>query len=182
MSTLRRASLATLLVLLALPGCSGPRVRLGATPPIAPDEAVAPPLPETLVEPRPGPREGVGGVYLLVEVGDTAIPALVERRGECVVRVVAGSLSLEDRDFAFSATTQESCSGRSRDPVTLRARGEYGREGGTLLLRSTEGDAFTSARVQIVEDATLQLVEMITGGAVRGMKWEFHRGDPQPRG
>jgi hypothetical protein len=180
MSTPRLAPLAALLLLPALAACSGTRVRPGATPPIAPTEA-PPPVPDALAEPRPGPQDGLRGVYRLVEVGDSAVPAVAERRGECVVRVVTGSLSLEGGDFAFSATTQESCAGRTRAPVSLRASGRYEREGGALLLQTREGGAFTTARVRIVDDRLLQLVEMATAAGARGGSWEFRREDP-PRG
>lgn len=177
MTLLRPAPLALLAAVLAA-GCSGVAVEPGpASAPVPAVDAPAPPLPEEVARQR-RPPEGIQGVYRLVQVGDSVLPAPLERRGGCVVRAVQGTLSLQEGGFTFSGTTQEACGAGVRPAVVHRAEGRYERDGAAVRFSAGAGSAFGSATAQLLDERTLQVTEVAARGRTRPVTLEFRRDGP----
>lgn len=171
------APLAALALALAA-GCARNPPEAPVQPPVPRTAADTPPLPEEAVlQPRPDP--GIEGVYRLLEVGDRTLPAPVDSVRGCVVRVVHGTLSLEDGGFAFSGTTQESCGATLRPPVTHRAEGAYRRDGAEVRLTAPAGAYPGTAVAQLLDERTLQVTEVTTRGGTRTVAWEFRKDKPR---
>lgn len=176
MTAARTAPLVLLAALLA--ACSGVTVEPGpATAPVPEVDAPTPPLPEEAARQR-RPPEGIAGVYRLVQVGDSALPAPLETRGGCVVRAVRGTLSLEEGGFTFSGTTQEVCGATARPAVVHRAEGRYRRDGAAVRFTAGAGSAFGSATAQLLDEGTLQVTGVAAGERTRAVALRFRRDDP----
>ncbi|HEX2190023.1 MAG TPA: hypothetical protein VHG51_14045 [Longimicrobiaceae bacterium] len=177
MTTLPRAPLALAAAAL-IAGCSGVSVEPGpATTPVPAVDAPAPPLPDEVAR-QPRPEAGIQGVYRLVQVGGSTLPAPVERRGGCEVRAVQGTLALEEGGFTFSGTTQEVCGATVRPAVVHRAEGRYDRDGAAVRFTAGAGTAFGSAGAQLLDERTLLVTEVAAGGRTRATALEFRREAP----
>ncbi|HEX8272591.1 MAG TPA: hypothetical protein VF615_08050 [Longimicrobiaceae bacterium] len=181
MTATRTAPLVLLALALAA-GCSGGvRVRPGAPIPntVPGVDDPTPPLPDEAL--RMQRRQGgVQGVYRLVEVNDSVVPAVVDTRGGCVVRAVQGTLALQEGGFTFSGSTQESCGGTTRPAVVHRAEGRYQRDGATLRFTAGAGGTFGEATGQVLDERTLLVTRVSAGGRTRSITLEFSMED-RPR-
>lgn len=170
----RSAPLALLALALAA-GCSGGvRIRPGAPIPstVPGVDDPTPPLPDEAQ--RMGRRQGgVQGVYRLVEVNDSTLPATVDTRGGCVLRAVHGTLALQEGGFTFSGSTQETCGGAARPAVVHRAEGRYDREGGAVRFTAGAGTVFGEATGQVLDERTLLVTQLSAGGRTRAVRLEF---------
>lgn len=177
----RSAPLALLALVLAA-GCSGGvRVRPGAPIPstVPGVDDPTPPLPDEAL--RMGRRQGgVQGVYRMVDVNDSSLPATVDTRGGCVTRAVQGTLSLQEGGFSFSGSTQETCGGTARPAVVHRAEGRYDREGGAVRFTAGAGTVFGEATGQVLDERTLLVTRVSAGGRTRTVNLEFSMED-RPR-
>ena len=177
----RSAPLALLALVLAA-GCSGgvgirPGAPIPSTVPGVDDPT--PPLPDEAL--RMGRRQGgIQGVYRLMEVNDASLPAVVDTRGDCVVRAVHGTLSLQEGGFSFSGSTLETCGGTARPAVVHRAEGRYDREGGAVRFTAGAGTTFGEARGQVLDERTLLVTQVSAGGRTRTVNLEFSMED-RPR-
>lgn len=177
----RSAPLALLALALAA-GCSGGvRIRPGAPIPstVPSVDDPTPSLPDEAL--RMGRRQGgVQGVYRLVEVNDSTLPATMDTRGECVLRAVQGTLALQEGGFTFSGSTQETCGGAARPAVVHRAEGRYDREGGAIRFSAGAGAVFGEAAGQVLDERTLLVTQVTAGGRTRPIRLEFRMED-RPR-
>ena len=181
MTATRTAPLVLLALALAA-GCSGGvSVRPGAPIPntVPGVDDPTPPLPDEAL--RMQRRQGgVQGVYRLVEVNDSVLPAAVDTRGGCVVRAVHGALTLQEGGFTFSGSTQESCGGAARPAVVHRAEGRYDRDGATVRFTAGAGTTFGEAVGQVLDERTLLVTRVSAGGRTRSITLEFSMED-RPR-
>lgn len=176
----RSVPIAALLALAALAGCGPTRITPGASPPpTAIPTAETPPLPEA-ARPRMGP--GVEGTYSLVEVNGSPLPATVELRPGCGARVITARLSLDRGRFSFSGTTQESCNGRTRDPVAHRAEGTYRLDESAIHFAAQIGSQAGTAEGQILDDRTVSVVSVSALGQTRELSLRFRRDAPDRAG
>jgi len=160
------ALLTTIALAGALAGCGRPQ--LGTNAPSGPGPDLEnPQVRESILAPRAGP--GLEGVYTLTAVNGNPVPAVVETRGSCTVRVVSGRLALQDGRFTATATGQETCGGTARDPSVRRTEGTYSRSGSTVRLTGSPEGPFGSAGVvvQILDDETLLVTRVEAGTASR---------------
>ena len=157
----------------ALAGCGRPATTISPSPP-GPD-LENPQVRESVTAPRQGP--GLEGVYTLTAVNGNPVPAVVETRGECTVRVVSGRLALQDGRFTASATGQETCGGRARDPSVRRAEGSYARSGSAVRLTSPPGGPFGAVAVtaQILDDETLLVTRVEAGSFARELSLRLRK-------
>lgn len=178
MTIRRTAPLAALVAVLAA-GCTGVAPEPASPVPRAVPtlEDPTPPLPEEVAR-QPRPEAGIQGVYRLMEVNDSTLPAVVDRRGGCLVRAVHGTLSLEQGGFTFSGTTQEVCGATTRPPVSHTAEGRYTRDGASVRFTAGAGTAFGSATGQLLDERTLQVTDLAAGGRTRTVALEFRREAP----
>ncbi|HEV2149438.1 MAG TPA: hypothetical protein VGR37_18695 [Longimicrobiaceae bacterium] len=179
MTIRRTAPLAALVAVLAA-GCTGvvPEPAPPAPRAVPTLEGPVPPLPEDVAR-QPRPDAGIQGVYRLMQVNGSTLPAVVDRRGGCEVRAVHGTLSLEEGGFSFSGTTQEVCGATTRPPVAHRAEGRYARDGATVRFTAGAATAFGSATGQVLDERTLQVTDVTAGGRTRTLALEFRREDPR---
>lgn len=181
MTLSRTAPLAALAAVLLASGCSGVRVEpgppAGAAVPSVDDPT--PPLPDDLARMRRR-QGGVQGVYRLMEVNDSTLPAVVDTRGGCVVRAVQGTLSLQEGGFSFSGTTQETCGATVRPATVHRTEGRYERDGATLRFVAGAGTSFGEAAGQVLDERTVQVTQVTAGGRTRAVSLEFRMED-RPR-
>jgi hypothetical protein len=143
--------------------------------PGAPPPGVAVPMP-------PLPND-LDGNYTLSEVGGMRIPAAVDSAGGCMVRVVAGSLSLSDRHFTYSQTTERRCGTGPASTTAQRASGHYDAVEASVTLTADAADsgAFSVAEVAMLGRGTLQVTRFATGAGVRGADWRFVNMDRRRR-
>lgn len=82
----------------------------------------------------------VAGTYELVEVGDSPLPTTVEETTECVERVTAGKLVLEeDGDWQLELIESETC-GTDVSDDTETEEGDYAVSGDAIDFRPDEDD------------------------------------------
>lgn len=99
------------------------------------------------------------GTYELVEVGGTPLPTTVEETAECVERVTAGTLTLEeDGEWEIELTESETC-GTDVSDDTESEEGEYTVEGTAIDFQPDEEEGEDDAD----EPDELDLDELSTG-------------------
>ncbi|MDB4949176.1 MAG: hypothetical protein JWM27_1825 [Gemmatimonadetes bacterium] len=164
-----RSLVLPLLAVAAAAACHNQVVLVPASP--GPPSGRGAPAHELRVMP-PIPRE-VEGTYVLMRLGGNGLPAPGEAEPGCTVRVVSGTLTLEQGRFTWGETRERTCGGRTT-VVPVRAGGGYGIDVATLRFAADSG-AFTAAVGAYLGRGLIQVDGLTTPGGADVLRRDYQR-------